>query len=355
MCHFYPRSPCGERQAYAVTTTSPSVFLSTLSLRRATYDNWHKIAQAKISIHALLAESDGGSGAGSWPHGIFLSTLSLRRATHHEWSGSQQPSDFYPRSPCGERLAHFDNNIVAPNFYPRSPCGERLVGKYAQYAVTGISIHALLAESDAEIFSRSSMSCQFLSTLSLRRATNGTNANLSRHSDFYPRSPCGERQWVWMGGLNCNGYFYPRSPCGERPRAECEMPKISRFLSTLSLRRATTWQRGSRVTYVISIHALLAESDEPPRVIREPTTNFYPRSPCGERRVTVLGIQHRTGISIHALLAESDMLLRDSSGRTVISIHALLAESDHIHQTRSKRINRFLSTLSLRRATNVAS
>ena len=34
--------------------------------------------------------------------------------------------------------------------------------------------------------------------------------------------------------------------------------------------------------------------------------NFYPRSPCGERRVTVLGIQHRVGISIHALLAESD-------------------------------------------------
>ena len=79
------------------------------------------------------------------------------------------------------------------------------------------------------------------------------------------------------------GYFYPRSPCGERH----------------------TWTRGSRITYVISIHALLAESDslttyletssiisihallaesDPPRVIREPaTTDFYPRSPCGER------------------------------------------------------------------------
>ena len=34
-----------------------------------------------ISIHALLAESDGGFGVGSWPRGIFLSTLSLRRAT----------------------------------------------------------------------------------------------------------------------------------------------------------------------------------------------------------------------------------------------------------------------------------
>ena len=34
-----------------------------------------------ISIHALLAESDGGSGVGNWLRVIFLSTLSLRRAT----------------------------------------------------------------------------------------------------------------------------------------------------------------------------------------------------------------------------------------------------------------------------------
>ena len=40
--------------------------------------------------------------------------------------------------------------------------------------------------------------------------------------------------------------------------------------------------------------------------IIESDNHFYPRSPCGERRVTVLGIQHRVGISIHALLAESD-------------------------------------------------
>ena len=37
--------------------------------------------QILISIHALLAESDGGSVAGNWRLVIFLSTLSLRRAT----------------------------------------------------------------------------------------------------------------------------------------------------------------------------------------------------------------------------------------------------------------------------------
>ena len=57
-------------------------FLSTLSLRRATEEN---IQRAKniifISIHALLAESDI-MFAGILPH----------------------DGNFYPRSPCGERL-----------------------------------------------------------------------------------------------------------------------------------------------------------------------------------------------------------------------------------------------------------
>ena len=59
-------------------------------------------------------------------------------------------------------------------------------------------------------------------------------------------------------------------------------------------------------------------------------TSFYPRSPCGERRVTVLGIQHRVGVSIHALLAESDVISdAPSSAPYAVSIHALLAESDN--------------------------
>ena len=57
------------------------IFLSTLSLRRATVGVAKDTNFEHISIHALLAESD--------PHGIvllnaeilFLSTLSLRRAT----------------------------------------------------------------------------------------------------------------------------------------------------------------------------------------------------------------------------------------------------------------------------------
>ena len=57
---------------------------------------------------------------------------------------------------------------------------------------------------------------------------------------------------------------------------------------------------------MISIHALLAESDF--NKILKPFLHFdfYPRSPCGERHnraeLTILFTQ----ISIHALLAESD-------------------------------------------------
>ena len=58
---------------------------------------------------------------------------------------------------------------------------------------TGISIHALLAESDAGPYSFFCPECRFQSTLSLRRATDKP-VNVTRPSIYFnPRSPCGER------------------------------------------------------------------------------------------------------------------------------------------------------------------
>ena len=80
---------------------------------------------------------------------------------------------------------------------------------------------------------------------------------------------------------------------------------------------------------VISIHALLAESDGLRYFYIIKITDFYPRSPCGERHFSGSSWVQEFPISIHALLAESDIfspsvcMLPD-----VISIHALLAESD---------------------------
>ncbi len=146
-----------------------------------------------------------------------------------------------------------------------------------------ISIHALLAESDIKIRYIFRLSKKFLSTLSLRRATVNGGAPSSSFGNFYPRSPCGERRpqktgpvlqryfyprspcgerRALMGGLSCNGNFYPRSPCGERPILDYFSGVMRQFLSTLSLRRATVHYDNYNLHCVISIHALLAESDQ---------------------------------------------------------------------------------------------
>ena len=57
-----------------------------------------------FSIHALLAESDKSMGYGTVRLFIFLSTLSLRRATVAKSYLLSVVVFFYPRSPCGERL-----------------------------------------------------------------------------------------------------------------------------------------------------------------------------------------------------------------------------------------------------------
>ena len=62
------------------------------------------------------------------------------------------------------------------------------------------------------------------------------------------------------------------------------MERSCKFLSTLSLRRATVRPA--------------APGCRP--------ANFYPRSPCGERRLFHRRTERHLQISIHALLAESD-------------------------------------------------
>ena len=326
-CYFYPRSPCGERLGIHRLYGAHHRFLSTLSLRRATFKTFSK-------INSVTA---------------FLSTLSLRRAT-------------------------FAKSISVPgfcNFYPRSPCGERLVKAIEEGKATPISIHALLAESDVAKPVPRTKSVVFLSTLSLRRATNrfqgfGGSRNISIHALLAESDSARDslrytrvisihallaesdvmvcRQIIlfdlFLSTLSLRRataataclaawieYFYPRSPCGERPvRTHC-LPPHAQFLSTLSLRRATLPHGcgGSAVSFlstlslrratntcgglvdhvIISIHALLAESDR-----------------------TLPALPLPIEISIHALLAESDLDGNTHCAALRISIHALLAESD---------------------------
>ncbi len=169
--YFYPRSPCGERLVAKRTTDIRPLFLSTLSLRRATYTDLNSAYGALISIHALLAESDPQNWRKPHEQKTFLSTLSLRRATRRHRRNDRSPIHFYPRSPCGERLSQLQCILGRKYFYPRSPCGERL------------PVCALRVTSNVH---------------------------------FYPRSPCGERLFQLDVMITTFYYFYPRSPCGER-------------------------------------------------------------------------------------------------------------------------------------------
>ena len=485
--YFNPRSPCGERRQEIGVVEADAAFQSTLSLRRATAILRHGHQQEPdfnprspcgerpihnvgnnipddISIHALLAESDGGPCQDHRFHARFQSTLSLRRATLRRGTDVGKCPNFNPRSPCGERLQRpvkrprrqrFQSTLslrrattagqvltkTADDFNPRSPCGERLAGvdSTAEDAVfqstlslrratptwglsrrtsrfqstlslrratalsdgrdagIGISIHALLAESDAH--SPSGVTAHLISIHALLAESDdeaigsrlyemsisihallaesdiGSYSRFAGESNFNPRSPCGERL-PCVVAFTQNQNFNPRSPCGERPPGfRCPAHGAA-----------------------ISIHALLAESDRTER--RQPLTRRYfnPRSPCGERRSTVrwgdvysqfqstLSLRRATlggdlhldfaGISIHALLAESDRLgcppgyflvhfnprspcgeRLDSKGR-VLLLHADFNPRSPCGERPSSTwsspgCERFQSTLSLRRATRI--
>ncbi len=169
--YFYPRSPCGERPLTPARMSSRLPISIHALLAESDNSSYGALDGASISIHALLAESDWQAGAMQLPTAPFLSTLSLRRAT----------------------------------------AAALLLGK--NYV-------------------------KFLSTLSLRRATYSVIFKISPLSNFYPRSPCGERQLTLVQGFLCWTFLSTLS----LRRATCHHINKNAaigFLSTLSLRRAT--------------------------------------------------------------------------------------------------------------------
>ena len=201
---------------FSVFNLLDSSFLSTLSLRRATKASQIAYRLYNISIHALLAESDFEFYNSLCQRTRFLSTLSLRRATQEHIRVVKPSHNFYPRSPCGER-----RDVIAEMTDAQS-----------------ISIHALLAESDAITQQEGINMCIFLSTLSLRRATLTFEIRITTIDNFYPRSPCGERQLISM--LNSPHRKFLSTLSLRRATLSCSVKTMSAlFLSTLSLRRAT--------------------------------------------------------------------------------------------------------------------
>ena len=214
-------------------------FQSTHSLRSATIINGGQPLETIVSIHALLAECD-------------LVSFGIVNV----------PCGFNPRTPCGVRPALADLDMInmwvsihallaecdtarascpssCSRFNPRTPCGVRpyvraesrtvceFQSTHSLRSATGavdvhspdyyVSIHALLAECDVQIVHIAKASIVFQSTHSLRSATKN---NLTRYENLM-------------------------------------------FQSTHSLRSATSGRSASSPSCAVSIHALLAECDNP--------------------------------------------------------------------------------------------
>ncbi len=218
-CHlipnFYPRSPCGERPNTQQGQQAQHDFYPRSPCGERPAELAGRLHAYRISIHALLAESDWAVGAAARPREVFLSTLSLRRATGCGLPQCHAGCDFYPRSPCGERRNNSNNELVCTVF---------------------LSTLSLRRATPAALPSKSATG--FLSTLSLRRATISDTATSVGN-------------WVFLSTLSLR-----------RATTSLSWNRCARaFLSTLSLRRATDGRQPNVFLVDISIHALLAESD----------------------------------------------------------------------------------------------
>ena len=216
-------------------------FQSTLPARGATARLWVQLSARSISIHAPRTGSDR-IRAGS----MITST------------------DFNPRSPHGERPGRFVAAIyefVISIHAPRTGSDNQA----RAHARKGkISIHAPRTGSDPGNASRASRQKEFQSTLPARGATTTSCTTYRRTLHFNPRSPHGERLMT----------SHPSSVA-------------SGFQSTLPARGATISGTPYKQTSDISIHAPRTGSDP----FSVPTcwngTHFNPRSPHGERPLTV--------------------------------------------------------------------
>ena len=132
---------------YAFIFAGSVLFLSTLSLRRATPPCLQVRRTCTISIHALLAESD---------HIIHFLSPSFSISIHALLAESDSLIFNLPLCRmisihallAESDLSHTFRLCFTSYFYPRSPCGERPRDVFNAVAVPIISIHALLAESD---------------------------------------------------------------------------------------------------------------------------------------------------------------------------------------------------------------
>ena len=184
----------------------PSISIHALLAESDQHENAGDMCQ-NISIHALLAESDIYGMRIASRYTIFLSTLSLRRATLGRVEVVQRTWNFYPRSPCGER--HFAGSAWVQEFPISIHALLAESDHYDNYNLhcVEISIHALLAESDGNIANgerKKDISIHALLAESDSKSAQNSGALLRIWNKFY--GDC-----IFM--LTGKAVFYPFCPC----------------------------------------------------------------------------------------------------------------------------------------------
>ena len=193
---------------------------------------------------------------------LFLSTLPAWGATTYKRTQSASQSEFLSTLPAwgatGLRSIH--NTQI------------------------NISIHAPRVGSDAKPCFIDIKFTAFLSTLPAWGATTGDCGRGIKNGQFLSTLPAwGATGLQILQGIRME-YFYPRSPRGERRSFGSKTyQEFLTFLSTLPAWGATGFPGSCRTWQEISIHAPRVGSDSCQVVQTSLATNFYPRSPRGER------------------------------------------------------------------------
>ena len=257
--YFNPRSPCGERHDLRLTFSSMVKFQSTLPVWGATVALARVCVARHISIHAPRVGSDRRGRRDLHIPTNFnpRSPCGERRRTRMR---RRCEPYFNPRSPCGERPWRRPRGRGRSHFNPRSPCGERpsalrstflgptfqstlpvwgaTLRTWAAEANERISIHAPRVGSDARDQANCRAAFPFQSTLPVWGATRADTL-LAQYLAISIHAPRVGSDSPFSPSRSAAVYFNPRSPCGERPRRRCTASLAPQFQSTLPVWGAT--------------------------------------------------------------------------------------------------------------------
>ena len=252
----------------------------------------------------------------------FLSTLPAWGATIFAVRPYDAPI-FLSTLPAWGATAHEFQYLSGVIFLSTLPAWGATEGDKPDASPDAISIHAPRVGSDAAHY-----------------------GGVSSHSDFYPRSPRGERRAGYSLGLSIDKFLSTLPAWGATWWAILKDICDALFLSTLPAWGATRhWQTGHKRTrqFLSTLPAWGATLVHISALDGESISIHAPR--VGSDQADWWSVGRNIMISIHAPRVGSDVLGDQTHGTNVISIHAPRVGSDRLPVRWTRAVDTFLSTL----------